>query len=179
MHEEHAQDQQPCPQQELSDVDRAVLQDFARQREGMCLLCALPFAPQQSQQQQPPATSGAAAATTTDSAEDLASRQQEQGMMAALGSSVRCQLGGDCCVLLHQACAEWSAIAAGGATVPTGRQLLACLSSQCSGCNQRAATLQCAVPGCNRAFHVPCVQAMGASVTQVGKCDLGPRCVMC
>jgi hypothetical protein len=54
------------------------------------------------------------------------------------------------------------------------------LSNHCCGCGQRAASLQCAAPRCSRMFHVPCVQGMGASLSQVGTGgdSCSPRCTI-
>jgi hypothetical protein len=220
--------------------EAAAVLDFAKQREGMCFLCALPFAkhtegatPGQTLAQAAAVqtalannevgTAAAALAGSADStgaavrseADDgpiaaAAAAAQSQGtqlppqhlqqqqagqehkgpvqqeqqhkessMLAALGPAVQCELGPGCCIILHQACAEASAKAA--AVGPQQQQqqheascmqqLLACLSNQCCGCGQRAASLQCAAPGCSRMFHVPCVQGMGASLSQVGTCS--------
>jgi hypothetical protein len=107
--------------------------------------------------------------------------------MSSLGPAVHWDLGSSCCLSLHKACAEASVKATAwqqhphswqqqrlqqgdgeAAGSPSVQQLLACLARHCCGCDQRAATLHCAAPGCSRWFHVPCVQAMGALQLQVG-----------
>jgi hypothetical protein len=104
-------------------------------------------------------------------------QQQQQGsMMGGGGPAVPYELCDGLSLMLHQACSEATAKAAHlrqhaanpqQQMAPPAQLLLACLSSHCCGCDQRAATLHCSAPGCSRIFHLPCVQVMGASVLQV------------
>jgi len=152
--------------------------------ETLQLLPPIPQHEQQQQQQQKQASGDALPSETAATQqqqqqqqhEETAEPHQEATMMTRLGHTVQCDLGNGCSLMMHQACAEWSAKSADMQQpqsrqlqeLPSTQQLLACLPRQCCGCDQKAATLQCAATGCSRMFHVPCVEAMGAVLLQVG-----------
>jgi hypothetical protein len=154
-----------------TDAGLAAVLEVAQQRQGMCILCALPFAAQQ--QQQPPSGDADSAPPPPLCSEQeqqlqLASaglHAQQQAMLQALGQPLTLSLAAadGSCIALHEACAGQHA-----ASAQQQQQHVAhCLSRHCCGCRQRGASLWCGAPGCSKAFHVPCLEAMGAVVTQV------------